>query len=102
MLLFYRNRFRDWFANVRWTPSSLDELEQSEKKILSHLKRKFKTYAVDTSKEKEDERKIWTLEMESESEKPPLLLIHGLCLGSAIWLLNLDELSEERKVKESK
>lgn len=75
---------------------------------MSHLKRKFKTYYVDLNEDRtkidqkdneKDQRKIWTLEMIPDSEiKPPLVLIHGFNLALGVWILNLDELSENRKV----
>lgn len=83
--------FKIWASGLRWIPTSQQELQASEKKILSHLERKHKGYFVDIgeppkenadSKEnngKSETNKIWTLEMESpKSTKLPLVLVRGL------------------------
>ena len=105
--------FKNWASGLRWIPTSAEELQASEEKILSYLKGKHKGYFVDIGEPKEDgcaekgeaskakpeNLKIWTLEMEStESTKLPLVLVHGFNLASALWVLNLDQLAEKRKV----
>lgn len=42
--------------------------------------------------------KVWTISMNTESPKVPLVLLHGLASGVALWVLNLDALSENRPV----
>ncbi len=42
--------------------------------------------------------KIWTISLNEDSEEMPLVLIHGLASGVALWTLNLDELSATRPV----
>lgn len=36
---------------------------------------------------------IWTLSMNENESGTPLVLIHGLCSGLALWSLNFDELA---------
>lgn len=45
-----------------------------------------------------DADKIWTISMNTESERTPLVLIHGMGAGVAFWVLNLDALAEHRPV----
>lgn len=42
--------------------------------------------------------KIWTISLNEKSPKTPIVLLHGLGAGVALWCLNLDSLSQERPV----
>lgn len=42
--------------------------------------------------------KIWTLTMNDESTKVPLVLLHGMAAGLALWCPNLDALAAARPV----
>ena len=42
--------------------------------------------------------KIWTISLNEESPKTPIVLLHGLGAGVALWCLNLDALAAQRPV----
>lgn len=42
--------------------------------------------------------KIWTISLNEESPKTPIVLLHGLGAGVALWCLNLDALASQRPV----
>ena len=42
--------------------------------------------------------KIWTISLNEESPKTPIVLLHGLGAGVALWCLNLDNLAADRPV----
>jgi len=42
--------------------------------------------------------KIWTISLNEESPKVPIVLLHGLGAGVALWCLNLDALASQRPV----
>lgn len=42
--------------------------------------------------------KIWTISLNTESPKIPLVLLHGMGAGVAFWVLNLDAFAEDRPV----
>lgn len=42
--------------------------------------------------------KIWTISLNEESPNTPIVLLHGLGAGVALWCLNLDALASQRPV----
>lgn len=42
--------------------------------------------------------KIWTICLNSESSNIPLVMLHGLGAGVALWVMNLDSLAAYRPV----
>lgn len=42
--------------------------------------------------------KIWTISLNEESPKTPIVLLHGFASGVALWALNLDSLAKHRPV----
>ena len=115
-------------SSLRWCPTSYEELEKAESDLLSTLTQPFKTYFVDIGPGWGlEQNRIRTLEMKVESkdkqnttlaesskenngiiqkdtqqqsEKIPLVLVHGFAAGIGTWILNLDALSTsvDRKI----
>ncbi|XP_008550145.1 (Lyso)-N-acylphosphatidylethanolamine lipase isoform X2 [Microplitis demolitor] len=73
-------------------------LRAAEKKILSHLKSAYRGLYVDIGACVGTSDKIWTISLNEKSPKTPIVLLHGLGAGVALWCLNLDSLSQERPV----
>lgn len=42
--------------------------------------------------------KVWTLALNEDSQNTPILLLHGLASGVALWVLNLDSFAAFRPV----
>lgn len=64
----------------------------------SVLKRSYRGWYVDIGPTVGSADKIWTISLNTESKKTPLVLIHGLGSGVALWCLNLDAFASTRPV----
>ncbi|XP_076687114.1 pummelig isoform X3 [Andrena cerasifolii] len=73
-------------------------LRAAEKKILSCLKTAYRGWYVDIGPVVGSADKIWTISLNEESPKTPIVLLHGLGAGVALWCLNLDALASQRPV----
>ncbi|XP_043249362.1 (Lyso)-N-acylphosphatidylethanolamine lipase isoform X2 [Colletes gigas] len=83
---------------IRWSVSSSSMLRAAEKKILSCLKTTYRGWYVDIGPVVGTADKIWTISLNEESPKTPIVLLHGLGAGVALWCLNLDALASQRPV----
>lgn len=86
---------RSWFS---WTRYSCNMLRTIEKTILSHLRRPYRGMYVDIGPCVGETDKVWTITMNNESKRIPILMLHGLGAGVALWVLNLDEIAQHRTV----
>ncbi|CAK1584290.1 unnamed protein product [Parnassius mnemosyne] len=73
-------------------------LRNVEKKILSCVKTAYKRFYVDIGSVVGQSDKIWTISLNEESPRVPLVLLHGMGAGLALWCLNLDALAAKRPV----
>ncbi|XP_043267663.1 1-acylglycerol-3-phosphate O-acyltransferase ABHD5 isoform X2 [Venturia canescens] len=88
-----------WFWGwLSWSGSSATMLRAAEKKILSCLRTAYRGWYVDIGPVVGASDKIWTISLNEESPKTPIVLLHGLGAGVALWCLNLDNLSIDRPV----
>lgn len=84
-----------WFS---WSGLSSTMLRAAEKKILSCLKTAYRGWYVDIGPVVGTADKIWTISLNEESPRIPIVLLHGLGAGVALWCLNLDALASQRPV----
>ncbi|KAM8713931.1 hypothetical protein ACLKA7_014140 [Drosophila subpalustris] len=92
------NGFGLWQWLFNWTSTSPTMLRAVEKKILSYLKLPYRGYFVDIGPAVGDTDKIWTVSMNADSKEVPLVLLHGLGAGVALWVMNLDSFAKDRPV----
>ncbi|CAH0401187.1 unnamed protein product [Chilo suppressalis] len=84
-----------WFS---WTRQSDEMLRNIEKRILSCLKTTYKRFYVDIGSVVGSSDKIWTISLNNESPKTPLVMLHGMGAGVALWCPNLDAFAATRPV----
>lgn len=84
-----------WFS---WTRQSNAMLRNVEKKILTCLKTAYKRFYVDVGSVVGESDKIWTISLNDESPRTPLVMLHGMGSGVALWCPNLDALAATRPV----
>jgi len=88
-----------WLYNIfRWSNSCTNMLRTAEKQILRYLKSPYRGFFIDIGPCVGEADKIWTIALNETSEKVPLVLLHGLGAGSALWVLNYDQLARDRPV----
>lgn len=66
--------------------------------FVAGLKAAYRGWYVDIGPAVGTSDKIWTISLNQESSKTPILLLHGLGAGVALWCLNLDYLAASRPV----
>ncbi|XP_034835351.1 1-acylglycerol-3-phosphate O-acyltransferase ABHD5 isoform X1 [Maniola hyperantus] len=84
-----------WFSWTRHSDAMLRNIEQT---ILSCLKTAYKRFYVDIGSVVGQCDKIWTISLNDESSKTPLVMLHGMAAGVAMWCPNLDALAATRPV----
>jgi len=90
---------RSWLPFLRWTPTSPYELKEAEEKLLQFVKTESKGFYVNIGTVNGEECRIWTRKFGPEkSVKVPLVMIHGMGAGVAMFALNFDSLAQERLV----
>jgi pimeloyl-ACP methyl ester carboxylesterase len=85
----------DWLS---WNKYSETMLRALEKKILQIVKSAYRGWYVDIGPVVGPADKIWTISFNTESPNTPLVLLHGLGAGVALWCLNLDAFAATRPV----
>ena len=83
-----------WGSWLRWIPTSEELLKNAEMRMFEGFHTAFKEFFVPIT----NGYKVRTIETIGESERLPLVLLHGFGAGVGLWTLNLDALAEKQKV----
>ena len=85
-----------WFS---WNPTSPRQVRQAERKILEYVDTQSLGFYVKIQLPDGQECRIWTRRFGSDIQgKVPLVLVHGMAAGLAMFALNFDDLASERVV----
>lgn len=93
--------FHTWFPWLRWTPTSAGEAKVAEEKLLEHCKVDSKGFYVDVGPINGQDCRIWTREFGStvsRDDRVPLVMVHGMGAGLAMFVLNIAALARQRTV----
>merc|ERR1711983_96233 len=94
------NWFRSWFPYLKWVPSSAKELKQAEENILNYVKTPSEGFYVNVGKINNKDCYIWTRKFlpVNKTSDTPLVMIHGMGAGLAMFALNIDKFCENSEV----
>lgn len=84
--------FRDFSDCTVW------QLKSPIPFLFSGLKTAYKRFYVDIGSVVGVSDKIWTISLNEEAPATPLVLLHGMGAGVALWCPNLDALAATRPV----
>lgn len=104
MIKAYAHSLIDFVSSIamgrfKWRPTSKEQLQSVEGKILSYVKTPCKGYYVDID---DHGNRLWTLQLDppknAHKQNLPLVMVHGFAAGSGIWIMNFDSLCSNRQV----
>ena len=90
MFFFFQRVYQSW---IIWNWFQAGSIESVESKIFDCLNVKYSRQYVYICNNKE---RIWTVSANTDSDKIPLVLVHGFCGAIGLWAHNIDKLSESR------
>jgi len=91
--------FHRWFPFLQWSPSSPQALMVAEEELLRSVKAKSEGNYVEVQLDERTNCNVWTRVFNPGVEdKCPLVMLHGMGAGLALFAMNFDELSKCRTV----
>jgi len=91
--------YKRWLPSFQWSFYSPKALMVAEEELLSRIRTKSKGYYVTVQLDDNTSCKIWTRVFNSGIEdKCPLVMLHGMGGGIALFALNFDEICKNRTV----
>ena len=87
----------NWLPFLRWTRSSPRQLQEAEERMLEFVAAESEGFYVNLGEVNSSPCRIWTRVFSGPDADPraaPLVLIHGMGAGSALWALNISALCD--------
>lgn len=97
------NWFQTWFPFLRWIPTSSTKLRDAEKRFIDFVKTPSEGFYVNVGKIIDQvDCKIWTRKFQNpemdKGKEVPIVMLHGMGAGLAMFALNIDDLAKDRVV----
>jgi len=84
---------------LRWTPSTLEKVREAEKNILDYVETSSVGFFVNIGLVRGEECRVWTRKFGADTpDQGPLVMVHGMGAGLALFVLNYDSLATNRTV----
>ena len=85
---------------MRWTPTSAKKLQEAEENLLEYVETPSEGFYVNIGKVNDEECKIWTriFSHRNDYKSIPLVMVHGMGAGLAMFAMNFDSLAKDRVV----
>ena len=93
--------FHRWFPYLKWSPTSPEDLAKAEEELLSYVKTKSQGQYVEVEMDDKGQKcRIWTriFKNEEAEDKVPLVMVHGMGSGLALFAMNYDQLAKSRTI----
>lgn len=62
------------------------------------VKTAYRTWFVSIGSTIGNDDKIWTIALNEQGSKTPLVMLHGFAAGIGLWCMNFDEIAKDRPV----
>eukprot|EP01117_Protostelium_nocturnum_P009962 TRINITY_DN354_c0_g1_i1.p1 TRINITY_DN354_c0_g1~~TRINITY_DN354_c0_g1_i1.p1 ORF type:complete len:385 (-),score=146.94 TRINITY_DN354_c0_g1_i1:128-1282(-) len=86
----------NWISNWRWKPTSLKELEDTEREMLQSAEIPFEQSLVKIEVPNSD-KSVFVNTLKA-GQGPPILFLHGFAAGIGLWAGNLKEISKNNTI----
>ncbi|XP_023335546.1 1-acylglycerol-3-phosphate O-acyltransferase ABHD5 [Eurytemora carolleeae] len=95
-----QNWFNSWFPYLRWVPSSPTQLKEAEENLVNYIQTPSEGFYVYVGTVNGHDCNIWTRKFKGKSnnKKEPLVMMHGMGAGLAMFAMNIDNLCEDTDV----
>lgn len=90
---------QSWLPFLRWSPTSPQQLAQAEEKLLKYVNTPSQGFYVNLGEVNGEECRVWTRRFVKEGSRgAPLVMVHGMGAGLAMFALNYDSIARSHEV----
>merc|ERR1712106_220940 len=83
---------------ISWSPTSHQKVREAEENLLEYVETESVGFFVNIGLVNGDKCRVWTRKFGSGGSEVPLVMIHGMGAGLAMFVLNLDSLARNRTI----